>query len=72
MRVLVAVLAFVAMILVPDTLLAQGGSLSGFRSYLFVLVAYGAGWLLIGTWVFQMSRRLRRVSDQLDKLGQLE
>lgn len=51
-------------------LAAQDGSTpGGFRAYLHVFLAFGAAWMVIGTWVFQIGRRLRKVSEQLERAG---
>ena len=37
------------------------------RSYLFVLLAFAAGWLLIGAWVFQIGRKMDRLSQRIEQ-----
>ncbi len=38
-----------------------------FRPYLFVLLAFGIAWLLIGAWVYRIAGKLRRLSRRLDR-----
>ncbi len=56
-------LAVAAMLWVPARALGQNSELVGsFRPYLFVLLAFAAGWLLIGAWVFQIGRKVNDLS----------
>lgn len=49
--------------------LGQAGSLDGsFRPYLYVLLAFAAGWILVGAWVFQIGRKVNRLSNALDEV----
>ena len=69
-RVVMVVLALLLFQGMEGGLAAQSGTTpGGFRAYLHVFIAFGAAWLVIGTWVFQIGRRLRRVSEQLERVG---
>ena len=65
-------LAATATLWVPTRALGQNPELVGsFRPYLFVLLAFAAGWLLIGAWVFQIGQKVdqlsrRREEDSVD------
>ena len=56
------------MVLVSATpLLGQDDAFAGpFRPYLHVFVAFAAAWLIIGAWVFQIGRKVRRLADQVE------
>ncbi|HZD03257.1 MAG TPA: hypothetical protein VE173_00015 [Longimicrobiales bacterium] len=44
----------------------QNSALVGsFRPYLFVLLAFGAGWLLIGAWVFRIGRKVEALARRM-------
>ena len=48
--------------------LAQNPELVGsFRPYFFVLLAFAAGWLLVGAWVFQIGRKVNQLSLRMDE-----
>lgn len=52
----------------PWATAVQNPALVGsFRPYLFVLLAFGAGWLLIGAWVFRIGRK---VDDLARRMGE--
>jgi CcmD family protein len=36
-----------------------------FRPYLFVLLAFAAGWVLIGAWVFQIGRKVNQLGRRM-------
>ncbi len=56
-------LVVAATLWVPARALGQNPELVGsFRPYLFVLLAFAAGWLLIGAWVFQIGRKVNDLS----------
>ena len=47
--------------------LAQNPELVGsFRPYFFVLLAFAAGWLLVGAWVFQIGKKVNRLSRLIE------
>ena len=63
-RLLLAVTATLA---VPTGALGQNPDLVGsFRPYLYVLLAFAAGWLLIGAWVLQIGRNIDRLSRRME------
>ena len=48
--------------------LAQNPELVGsFRPYFFVLLAFAAGWLLVGVWVFQIGRKVNQLSLRMEE-----
>ncbi len=48
--------------------LAQNPELVGsFRPYFFVLLAFAAGWLLVGAWVFQIGRKVNQLSLRMEE-----
>ena len=48
--------------------LAQNPELVGsFRPYLFVLLAFAAGWLLVGAWVFQIGKKVNQLSQRIEE-----
>ena len=54
--------------LIPTAVLAQAvGPPSSSRAYTFVLLAFAAGWLLIGAWVFQIGRKVKKLSDRMER-----
>ncbi len=60
-------LAGTATLGVPTGALGQNPDLVGsFRPYLFVLLAFAAGWLLIGAWVLQIGRKIDRLSLRME------
>ena len=65
-RLLSALFAFLA--LVPAPLMAQADAQGrgALRPYIYVFVAYGLVWVLIGLWVFLIARRMGR----LEKIAQ--
>ncbi len=59
-------LAAAAVMSLPARALGQNPELVGsFRPYLFVLLAFAAGWLLIGAWVFQIGRKVNQLSSRM-------
>ena len=47
---------------------AQNPDLVGsFRPYFFVLLAFAAGWLLVGAWVFQIGKKVSRLSRRIEE-----
>ena len=38
-----------------------------FRPYLFVLLAFAAGWVLVGAWVFQIGRKVNRLAQRIEE-----
>ena len=47
---------------------AQNPELVGsFRPYFFVLLAFAAGWLLVGAWVFQIGKKVNRLSQRIEE-----
>ncbi len=52
-----------AVLSLPARALGQNPELVGsFRPYFFVLLAFAAGWLLVGAWVFQIGKKVNRLS----------
>ena len=48
--------------------LAQNPELVGsFRPYFFVLLAFAAGWLLVGAWVFQIGKKVNQLSQLMEE-----
>ncbi len=48
--------------------LAQNPDLVGsFQPYLFVLLAFAAGWLLVGAWVFQIGKKVNQLSRRIEE-----
>ncbi len=48
--------------------LAQNPELVGsFRPYFFVLLAFAAGWLLIGVWVLRIGRKADQLSRRMEE-----
>jgi len=43
---------------------AEPGS---FRPYLYVLLAFAAGWLIVGAWVYVIGRRVRGLADLIER-----
>ncbi|MGD2069689.1 MAG: hypothetical protein PVI57_13530 [Gemmatimonadota bacterium] len=37
-----------------------------FRPYRFVLLAFGAGWLVIGFWIFRVGSRAARLAEEVE------
>lgn len=67
---LLLALGAIALLLVPDALLAQNQDLGAQRlgrPYLFVFLAYALGWGLIFGWIVSIARRLRGVERKLDR-----
>ena len=63
-----SLLVVAAMLWVPERALGQNPELVGsFRPYLFVLLAFAAGWLLVGAWVFQIGRKVNDLSRRMDE-----
>ena len=61
-------LALSATLWIPSRALAQNPELVGsFRPYFFVLLAFAAGWLLVGAWVFQIGRKVNQLSLRMDE-----
>ncbi len=61
-------LASTAMLWLPVVVLGQNSeSANSFRPYLFVLLAFAAGWVLIGAWVFQIGRKVSRLSRRIEE-----
>ena len=61
-------LAASATLWIPAGALGQNPDLVGsFRPYLFVLLAFAAAWLLIGAWVFQIGRKVNRLSGLMEE-----
>ncbi len=61
-------LAASATLWVPATALGQNPALVGsFRPYLFVLLAFAAGWLLVGAWVFQIGKKVSQLSQRIEE-----
>ena len=61
-------LAATATLCVPTRALAQNPDLVGsFRPYLFVLLAFAAGWVLIAAWVFQIGRKVNDLSRRMEE-----
>jgi hypothetical protein len=62
------VLASAAMLSIPAAALGQNPALVGsFRPYLFVLLAFASGWLLIGAWVFQIGRKVNNLARRIEE-----
>ena len=40
-----------------------------FRPYLYVLFAFAAGWVLVGAWVLQISRKVKELARRVDEAG---
>lgn len=40
---------------------------AAFRPYLFVLLAFGAAWLIIGAWIFQIARKVSWLMHQISQ-----
>lgn len=57
--------AAVALGTVPMPLLAQTQGRGALRPFLYVFLAYGLVWVVIGFWVFLIARRLRRIERDL-------
>ncbi len=48
--------------------LAQNPELVGsFRPYFFVLLAFAAGWLLVGAWVFRIGKKVNQLSRRIEE-----
>ncbi len=61
-------LVVAATLWVPARALGQNPELVGsFRPYLFVLLAFAAGWLLIAAWVFQIGRKVNDLSRRMEQ-----
>ena len=61
-------LSAAAVLSLPARALGQNPELVGsFRPYLFVLLAFAAGWLLIGAWVFQIGRKVNQLSSRMEE-----
>ena len=61
-------LVVAATLWVPARALGQNPELVGsFRPYLFVLLAFAAGWLLIGAWVFQIGKKVNDLSRRMEQ-----
>lgn len=57
-----------AMLWIPARVLEQNPELVGsFRPYLFVLLAFAAGWVLIGAWVFQIGRKVSQLLRRMEE-----
>ncbi len=62
-----AVLTLLVALSAPDVLSAQvTGGADPFRPYLHVFLAYGAAWLIIGAWIFQIGRKVTQLGRRLD------
>ena len=52
----------------PWMVTAQNPELVGsFRPYLFVLLAFAAGWVLVGAWVFVIGMKVNRLARQIEE-----
>ena len=61
-------LAASATLWIPSRALAQNPDLAvSFRPYLFVLLAFAAGWLLVGAWVFQIGKKVNQLSARIEE-----
>ncbi len=61
-------LVVAATLWVPARALGQNPELVGsFRPYLFVLLAFAAGWLLIAAWVFQIGKKVNDLSRRMEQ-----
>ena len=40
---------------------------ASFRPYLYVLLAFAAGWLIVGAWVYVIGRRVRGLADLIER-----
>ena len=61
-------LAASATLWIPSRALAQNPDLVGsFRPYFFVLLAFAAGWLLVGAWVFQIGKKVNQLSQRIEE-----
>ena len=61
-------LAASATLWIPSGALAQNPDLVGsFRPYFFVLLAFAAGWLLVGAWVFQIGKKVNQLSQRIEE-----
>ena len=60
-------LAATVMLWVPTRALGQNADLVGsFRPYVFVLLAFAAGWVLIAAWVFQIGKKVNDLSRRME------
>jgi hypothetical protein len=40
---------------------------NSFRPYLFVLMAFAAGWIVVGAWVMRIGSKVNRLADRIDE-----
>jgi CcmD family protein len=63
-----ALVAASAILGIPARALGQNPALvDSFRPYFFVLLAFAAGWLLIGAWVLRIGKKMDRLSRRIEE-----
>jgi hypothetical protein len=50
-------------------LIMQQGDTVSFRPYLYVLLAFAAGWVFVGAWVFLIGQRVRSLARLIGDEG---
>ena len=40
-----------------------------FRPYLFVILAFGAAWLLVALWVMRIGGKMKRLAERMERDG---
>lgn len=63
-----ALLASIVALGTPSVAIAQGTEPpASFQSYLFVLMAFAAGWVVVGAWVFRIGSKVNELARRIDE-----